>query len=66
MLKTAKDPLETAVKLAIAGNVIDFAANPVFQLEENIQEIMQKQLAINDYQILVDKLGSAKQILYLS
>jgi uncharacterized protein with ATP-grasp and redox domains len=31
MLKTAKDPPETAVKLAIAVNVIDFAANPDFQ-----------------------------------
>ncbi len=66
LLKTAEDPLATAVRLAIAGNVIDFAANPDFQLEENVQEIMEQQFAISEYHVLREKLRSARQILYLA
>ena len=43
LLGEAKDPLKTAVRLAIAGNVIDFGANPDFQLEQDIQEVLQKE-----------------------
>lgn len=66
LLAAAADPLETAVRLAIAGNVIDFAASPDFQLEEDIQDILQKPLAINDYHALKDKLRSARRVLYLA
>jgi hypothetical protein len=65
MLAEAKDPLETAVRLAIAGNVIDFGANPDFQLEQDIQEVLQKEPAINHYEAFKEKLARARDILYL-
>ena len=65
MLKKATDPLETAVRLAIAGNVIDFGANPDFDLEQDIREVIQQEPAINHYQAFRDKLGLAREILYV-
>jgi len=61
----AKDPLETAVRLAIAGNVIDFGANPDFELEKDIQKVLHQERAINHYQAFKDKLASARRILYV-
>lgn len=65
LLGEAKEPLKTAVRLAIAGNVIDFGANPDFQLEQDIQEVLQKKPAINHYQAFKEKLARAQDILYL-
>jgi uncharacterized protein with ATP-grasp and redox domains len=65
LLGKAKDPLKTAVRLAIAGNVIDFGANPDFQLEQDIKEVLQKEPAINHYQAFKEKLARAQDILYL-
>jgi hypothetical protein len=65
LLGEAKDPLETAVRLAIAGNVIDFGANPDFQLEQDIEEVFQKAPAINHYQGFKEQLGRAQDIVYL-
>lgn len=65
MLAEATDPLEIAVRLAIAGNVIDFGANPDFQLEHDIQEVLHKEPAINHYQGFKEKLARARDILYL-
>ena len=65
IVETAEDPLETAVRLAIAGNVIDFGANPDFQLEQNIREVLHREPAINHYQAFKEKLRRAQNILYL-
>ena len=63
--RKAKDPLEKAVRLAIAGNVIDFGANPDFELEKDIQEVLHQEPAINHYQAFKDKLATARNILYV-
>lgn len=59
------DPIETAVRLAIAGNVIDFGANPDFQLEEEIHAILRSEPVVNHYQVFKKKLGAAQEILYI-
>jgi uncharacterized protein with ATP-grasp and redox domains len=66
MVEAAKDPLETAVRLAIAGNVIDFGANPHFELEKDIEEVLQKEPAINHYKTFAERLGSTQDLLYLA
>ena len=38
--------LEAGLRLAIAGNVIDFGANPDFMLRDDIEEILKKDFAI--------------------
>jgi len=65
IVRKAKDPLETAVRLAIAGNVIDFGANPDFELEKDIQVVLHQDPAINHYQAFKDKLATARNILYV-
>jgi uncharacterized protein with ATP-grasp and redox domains len=64
-VEASEDPLETALRLAIAGNVIDFGANPDVRLEEDIQETLQLEPTINDSRIFKEELKSAQNILYV-
>ena len=59
------DPIMTAIKLAIAGNVIDFGAHSNFDLERTIDEVLTKEFGINDYPALLNDLKGAKNITYL-
>jgi uncharacterized protein with ATP-grasp and redox domains len=63
-VKLSRDPLRTAVKLAIAGNIIDFGVAQDFDLEETIGEVLKKKFAIDDYRTLQQKLENAKTLLY--
>lgn len=65
ILSKADAPLETAVRLAIAGNIIDFGANPDFELEQDVKEIIEKKPAINHYQGFKDAVSRARDILYV-
>jgi len=64
-LRESKDPLLTAVKAAIAGNVIDFGAleEPVGELERQLLAIMRKGFAINDYPSFRKKALEAESLL---
>jgi len=66
MVEKSADPLLTAVKLAIAGNIVDFGALTEFDLEETINEVMSKGFAIDDFDILEHKLQHAKTMLYIA
>ncbi len=44
----SQDPLETAVRLAIAGNIIDYGHNPDYDLEATIAMAAQSPLDVND------------------
>jgi len=58
--------LFTAVKLAIAGNIIDFGADIQFDVGETIRDVLTKKFAINDYPLFVESLEDSKSILYLA
>ena len=60
----SRDPLRTAVRLAIAGNIIDFGVPQEFNLEETIREVLKKQFAIDDYKKLQEKLKDAETLLF--
>ena len=64
-VQLSKDPLLTAVRLAIAGNVIDFGPNRHFDLEKEIDEALHRDFAINHYDAFKDRLGEAREVLYL-
>jgi uncharacterized protein with ATP-grasp and redox domains len=66
VVEKSADPLETGIRVAIAGNIIDFGANPDFQLEQGIQEALRKEPAINHYEAFKNKLESACKILYVA
>lgn len=57
------DPLETAVKLSIAGNMIDFGPYSNVDLMKPLERASEE-LAINDYSLFRDSVLSANTILY--
>jgi len=63
-VKKSRDPLRTAVRLAIAGNIIDFGVPHEFNLEETIREVLKKKFAIDDYKKLQEKLKDAETLLF--
>ena len=65
-VKKSKDPLRTAVRLAIAGNIIDFGPLQTFNLEATIKEVLEKKFAIDDYEKLKEKLMTAETLLFFA
>ncbi|MBN1273390.1 MAG: DUF89 family protein [Candidatus Aminicenantes bacterium] len=61
----SKDRLETAVRLAIAGNVIDFGANSSFDLNRDIEDILFQEFAINHYASFREALNKTDHVLFL-
>jgi len=57
--------LETAVRMAIAGNVIDFGPNRAFEMAREIDETLQKAPAVWDMGRFVEGVKQASEILYL-
>jgi uncharacterized protein with ATP-grasp and redox domains len=50
MVAQSDDRLLSAIRIAIAGNVIDFGANRNFDIDREIQEVFNKDFALFDYQ----------------
>lgn len=64
-LSNSKDKLLTATKIAIAGNVIDLAAEVEFDLEEELEKIFHTEFAHDDFALFEEKLNSAKSVLVI-
>lgn len=62
----SEDKLFTAVKAAVAGNVIDFATTKEFSLDEEINSIFQTDFAINDYKTFKSRLEKTDSLIILS
>ena len=60
------DPLETAVKLCTAGNIIDFGPGSKFDLEATIDQVLNTPFEHFDYAAFKEILGKAKRILFLA
>lgn len=68
MIKDSDDSLMTALKTAIAGNLIDFAAKHKFNIKtlmDNLHKIKSDNLAVDDSRKLFDDISKAHTILYL-
>ncbi len=61
----SEDPLLTAAKMAIAGNIIDFGADTVFDLEKDVKEVLKRPFGINHYPAFAEKVQNARSIVYL-
>lgn len=66
IVNNSQDKYETALRLAISGNIIDYAANADFDLDGTINKVLQEDFSINDSIILKNKLSEAKNVLYLA
>ncbi|MCX6053022.1 MAG: ARMT1-like domain-containing protein [Campylobacterales bacterium] len=64
-LLLSQDKLLTATKIAVAGNVIDLAAEVEFDLEEELEKIFHTEFAYNDFAQLQNQLPHAKSVLII-
>lgn len=65
-IAASEDRLLTAVRLAIAGNVIDFGANATFDLDRDLEKLLAQDLAVNHYPEFCRALEKSRRILYLA
>ncbi len=66
LIASHNDPLRAAVKVAIAGNIIDFAAVETYDLKATIERVMRQEPAIDDYSRLREEVLSAETLLYFA
>ncbi len=67
-LTEKENGFETAVRLAIGGNIIDFGADPDFDLntaERRVREVLDMPLDRNAVALLEEKIKSAKSVFYV-
>lgn len=65
VIAKSNNRLLTAVRIAIAGNVIDFGVNEPFSLKEDIEKILVQDFAISDFNYFKSAVKNAKNILYI-
>lgn len=61
----SKNPFDMALRLAIAGNIIDYGANHEFDVYKTIEKVMVESFAINHSQQLKEAILKADNVLYL-
>ncbi len=66
IIRRSRDPLETAVRIAIAGNIIDFAAVESYDLKETINRVLRVEPAVNYYSYLRNDVLSSEKLLYIA
>ena len=65
-IENSDNPLKTAVRLAILGNVIDMGIGFTFDLEKELKKVLHKRFAIDDFDELTAQLNTGrKRILYI-
>jgi len=65
MIKGSEDPIDTAMRLAIAGNVIDFGPQDQLDVMDTINRVKGAKLAIDDSRHLRHDLKQATSLLYI-
>lgn len=61
----ADNPFDLALRLSIAGNIMDYGANNSFDVHETIEKVLKTTFAIDHSGLLRSKIEKAKRILYL-
>ena len=65
LISSSADPFGTALRIAVAGNIMDFATNDKFNLEETVRETLDSEFAIDNSVRLKEALTKAQSVLYL-
>lgn len=65
IVKLSENRLLTAIRIAIAGNVIDLGVNKKFNLIEDVAKILKQDFAILHIDEFIEELDKAESILYL-
>jgi len=64
-VEMSDDKLLTAIKIAIAGNVIDMGVNKSFNIIKDIKKTLHQDFGILDYEGFKKQLSKSKSILYI-
>ena len=63
---TSKDKLDSAIRIAIAGNIIDFALEASFDLKRDFERVINQDFAIYDFEEFKKAASKAKTLLYIA
>ncbi len=66
LVSESDDPLRTAARLSIAGNIIDYGAQQNFDLTGTIAGCLNKKPAVDHFENFRERLARAEHILYLA
>jgi len=64
-VSSSENPFDTAMRLAIAGNIIDYGPSRIFDLEGTLNKVINADFAIDHSKILKSRIQEANTILYL-
>jgi len=62
---SADKPFDLALRLSIAGNIMDYGANNCFDVHKTIENVLHASFAIDHSELLKNKIQKAKRIMYL-
>ncbi len=65
MVMSSKEPLTTAIRLAIAGNVIDFGIYTSIDIKGTIKRALNEPLKVDDFPLFQQAIEGRSEILYL-
>lgn len=65
ILEKSDNRLITAIRMAIAGNIIDFGMSKKFDLKEDLNRILAQEFAYFDFETFENQLKKANTILYI-
>ncbi len=66
LLDEADDPLDAAVRLSIAGNIIDFGPEQEYDLWDTVERVLAQPFAIDDRAAFREALDTVERVLYLA
>ncbi len=66
IVEAADDPLDTAVRLSIAGNIIDMGPNAEYDLHQEVKRVLEQPFAIDEREAFRTALTKADEVLYLA
>ena len=64
-IAASPDPLHTAIKVALIGNVVDFVVGHAFDLERDLAQGLESDLAVDDYPAFRAALKDCRRLLYI-
>ncbi len=66
LLTEADDQLDVAVRLSVAGNIIDLGPDQQYELWDEVERVLTQPFAIQDWAAFRQALSQARQVLYLA
>jgi uncharacterized protein with ATP-grasp and redox domains len=64
-IAASPDPLHTAIKVALIGNIVDMGISHGFDIERDVEKMLVSDLTVDDYPAFKKALKKSRQILYV-